>query len=255
MSLPSDAPALVLAVPGSYSPASDELAERIASAAQESCRGAGIRIGYLDGSTDALTEVAAEAVAATPFTAAVVVPLLAGPHPRLDAEIERAAARVPGQVIVAGQLAAHPLLAEALHTRLAEAGLARESRARGLSIASSPRGVLVLADRGPDAAKAAGVTAVLLAGRLAVPTAHASIDDRRGIETALARLDEAGAARAAIAPCVIGPETDPAELEAVSRDTGAPLAPVLGAHPAIAQLVAIRYGTALSSLAASETAG
>src|SRR5258708_28381992 len=48
-------------------------------------------------------------------------------------------------------LGPHPLLAEALHTRLAEAGLARAGRAAGLSIVTSTNGVLVLADRGEEA--------------------------------------------------------------------------------------------------------
>ena len=104
----------------------------------------------------------------------------------------------------------------------------------------------MLADRGEDAVKTAGVAAVLLASRLAIPAAPASIDDPAGIDAALARLREAGASRLAIAPCVIGPETDPGELEAVSAAIGAPCAQPLSAHPAIGQLVAMRYGAALA---------
>src|SRR5271170_1088992 len=136
LSLPSDAPTLLLAVPGS------------ATAAH--------------GPWPAL---------------AVLVPLLAGPHPRADAALRRAVAGAAGEVIVAEHLGPHPLLAEALHARLAQVGLARESRVRGLSISNAANGVLVLADRGEDAVRAAGVAAVLLAGRLAAPAMHASIDE------------------------------------------------------------------------------
>ena len=65
---------------------------------------------------------------------------------------------------------------------------------------------------------------------------------------AVMRLREMGASRVAIAPCVIGPETDPREIDAVSAATGALAAPPLGAHPAIGQLVAMRYGNALVGL-------
>ena len=112
-------------------------------------------------------------------------------------------------MILAEHLGPHPLLAEALHARLAQVGLARESRARGLSISNAANGVLVLADRGEDAVRAAGVAAVLLAGRLAAPAVHASIDDPQGIATAVEQLHAMGASRVAIAPCLIGPETDP----------------------------------------------
>jgi hypothetical protein len=99
------------------------------------------------------------------------------------------------------------------------------------------------------------VAAVLLAGRLAAPAVHASIDDPQGIASAATRLRDMGASRVAIAPCVIGPETDPRELDAVSAATGALSAPPLGAHPAIGQLVAMRYGNALVGLRPAGTMG
>ncbi len=151
--------------------------------------------------------------------------------------------------MLATHLGPHPLLAGALHDRLSEVGLARASRARGLNIAAGADGVLLIADRGPQAVSDAGVTAVLLAARLAVPVVPASIDDPTSVRSALERLREAGASRPAIAPCLIGPETDPAELTRLSSAIDAPCAPPLGAHPAIAQLVAVRYGEALARLA------
>jgi CbiX len=248
LSLPSDAPTLLIAVPGSASAASDRISGEIAEAAGESCQGAHIQVAYLEGSERSLSE-ALSAPAQGPWPAlAVVVPLLAGPHPRSDATLQRAVAGAAGEVVLAEHLGPHPLLAEALHGRLAQVGLARESRARGLSISNAANGVLVLADRGDDAVRAAGVAAVLLAGRLAAPAMHASIDDPQGVADAVMRLREMGASRVAIAPCLIGPETDPREIDAVSAATGALAAPPLGAHPAIGQLVAMRYGNALVGL-------
>jgi hypothetical protein len=225
--------------------------EEIVSTAETSVPGVEIRIGFLDGSQHALADnlhFDGEPAPEHPLHG-VIVPLLAGPHPTLDPVLARAAEGADGQVMIGAPLGPHPLLAEALHARLAEAGLARGSRSRGLSIATSTYGVLVLADRGEEAVKAAGVAAVLLASRLAMPAAPASIDDPVGIDAALARLREAGAERPVIAPCLIGPETPHHELEAVSNAIGAPYSAPLGAHPAVGQLVAIRYGAVLTRLA------
>jgi hypothetical protein len=253
LTLPSDAPTLLLAVPGSASEASDTISEQVAEAARMSCQGAEVRVAYLEGGARRLDEALADFGQGPWLAQAVVVPLLAGPQPRADAALQLAVASAPGEVVVAEHLGPHPLLAEALHARLAQVGLARESRARGLSISTAANGVLVLADRGDDAVRAAGVAAVLLAGRLAAPAVHASIDDPHGIASAIGRLRDMGASRVVIAPCVIGPETDPRDLDAVSAAAGALIAPPLGAHPAVAQLVAMRYGAALVGLPAADS--
>jgi sirohydrochlorin ferrochelatase len=240
-------------VPGSASAASDELSGEIADAAGESCQGANIQVAYLEGGERRLDDALAIPASGHWPALAVIVPLLAGPHPWADVALRRAVAGTGGQVALAEHLGPHPLLAEALHARLAQVGLARESRVRGLSISNAANGVLVLADRGEDAVRAAGVAAVLLAGRLAAPVVHASIDDPSGIALGVSQLRAMGASRVAIAPCLIGPETDPAELDAVGATTGALCAPPLGAHPAIGQLVAMRYGNALVGLQSADS--
>jgi sirohydrochlorin ferrochelatase len=250
LSVASDAPALIIAVPGSAAGPYVAAIEDIAATAESSCPGVEIRVGFLDGDAHGLTEnlgFDAPPTGDRPLNG-VLVPLLAGPHPVLDVAFGRAVDGTGGDVMLGAHLGPHPLIAEALHARLAEAGLARETRSRGLSISSSNYGVLVLADRGEESVQAAGVAAVLLASRLTLPTAHASIDDPAGIDAALSRLREAGAARPIIAPCMIGPETPQRDLDTVSNAIGAPCAAPLGAHPAIGQLVAIRYGAALTRL-------
>jgi sirohydrochlorin ferrochelatase len=255
ISVASDAPALVLAIPGAGNDHDSELADQIAGAAAESCPGVEIRIGYLTSETDSLREALtteptkagpAKDGAAAPRS--VIVPLLAGSHPTIDRHLEAVVNLLKATTMLAPHLGPHPLLAGALHDRLSEVGLARASRARGLNISAGANGVLVIADRGPQAVNDAGVTAVLLAARLAVPVLPASLGDSVSITAALERLREAGASHPAIAPCLIGPETDPSEPTQLSSAINAPCAAPLGAHPAIAQLVAIRYGEALARI-------
>jgi hypothetical protein len=250
LSVASDAPALVIAVPGSADSEHIATIEQIAATAETSCPGVEIRVGFLGGDAHRLTDCLRfdEVQAGERALGGVIVPLLAGPHQALDAALARVAEGAGGQVMLGAHLGPHPLIAEALHARLAEAGLARNARSRGLSISTTNYGVVVLADRGVEATGAAGVAAVLLASRLAMPTAPASIDDPASIDAALARLREAGAERPVIAPCLIGPETPRRELDAISSAIGVPCVAPLGAHPAIGQLVAIRYGAALARL-------
>jgi len=248
LTLPADAPPLVLAVAGVACPVSDGIAAEVTSAVGASCPGATIRVGYLEGSIRSLTEMLAAPGpdGMPPTQPSVIVPLLTGPHPRSDTALASAVAAATTPILVTGPLGPHPLIAEALHARLAEAGLARAARTRGLTITSLANGIIVLADRGDEAAKAAGVAAVLLSSRLAVPAAPASLGDQASLDAAIARLHAAGASRLAIAPCVIGPENDPGELAAACAATGAQRAQALSAHPAVSQLVAMRYGAALA---------
>jgi hypothetical protein len=248
LTLPPDAPPLVIAIAGAACPSSDELGADIADAVGVSCPGATIRLAYLDGADQSLSVLLGppDQDEAPPTHPAIIVPLLTGPHPLSDAVLTNAVATAAIPVILTGPLGPHPLIAEALHTRLAEAGLARAARTRGLSVSSPTSGVIVLADRGPEAAQAAEVAAVLLASRIAAPVAAASLGDQASVDAAIARLHAAGASELAVAPCVIGPETDPGELAAACEAIGAEHSAALSAHPAISQLVAMRYGAALA---------
>ncbi len=255
LTVASDAPALVLAVPGPATADSEELLSEIVLATGGSCPGVDIRVGFLGGADQSLDEAIAQGVAYPGQYAqtAVVIPLLASPHPAADAALAAVIGRAEAPVMLGAPLGPHPLLAEALHARLAEAGQARESRVRGLSIVTRANGVVVLADRGSEAAQAAGITAVLLAARLAVPVVPADLGDPAGLEVALAQLQAAGVSAPAFAPLVIGPETDLARIQAIADQMGAPCARPLGAHPAIPQLVSIRYGAALAGIGASSS--
>ncbi len=245
LSLPSDAPALVIAVPGAANPVSDDIAYGVANLASSSCPGADVRIGYVGGRKHHLAEVLHD-VLGEGRPPAVIVPLLAFPHPETDAAIARIASTAGGPVVVAGHLGPHPLLAEAVHVRLAEAGLARAGRAGRISIVTAADGLIVGAAGNQVTVQAAGVVAVLMASRLTLPVAPASLTDQGSLMEATNQLRAARVARVAVAPCVIGPELPPGTLEAITARTGAACARPLGGHPTVGQLVAIRYGAALA---------
>ncbi len=245
LSLPPTAPALVLAVPGTATPEAARVAAEIASAASSACPGAEVRIGYLEGAEDSLAPMVDELPHDGDMPGGVVVPLLAGPNPAAAQLLQAAVGATGTPLIVTDPLGPHPLLAEVMHHRLAEAGLARAGRAGRISVGNDADGVIVLAAGGQIAVQSVGVVAVLLASRLAVPVDAASVTDVASIHAAAERLLAARVSKLALAPCLVGPEAGPGQLEAITAETGIACAPPLGAHAALGHLVAIRYGAAL----------
>jgi sirohydrochlorin ferrochelatase len=240
------APALVLAVPGRASDESAQVVTEIMDAASGACPGVEVRAGYLEGSEFGLAATLEELPAQGGLPSAVVVPLLAGPHPAARSALTDAVGATGSQVIVTEPLGPHPLLAEVMHMRLAEAGLARAGRAARISVGNDADGIIVLAAGGEIAVQSVGVVAVLLASRLAVPVGAAEVSDPAGVEDAAARLRDAHVTKLALAPCLVGPEAGPGQLAAISTATGLPCAAPLGAHAALGHLVVIRYGAALA---------
>jgi hypothetical protein len=138
------------------------------------------------------------------------------------------------------------MIAEVLHIRLAEAGLARADRVRLFSIVTAADGIVIATVGGPDGAASANVTSVLLAARLALPVITASLDGGPSLQEAAMRLKEMGVSRLAIAPCFIGPEATRRDLDGLA--IGADYAAPIGAHSNIAKLAANAYGQALNSI-------
>jgi sirohydrochlorin ferrochelatase len=219
---------------------------RIAEMAGSSCHGAEVRVGYLRGGKDSLEEVLDGLGPRPAGPAAVVVPLLAFPNAEADEAIADVVAMSQTPLLTAAHLGPHPLLAEALHARLADAGLARAARVGRISIVTAADGVIVGTAGEEEAIEGAGVVAVLLASRLTMPVAAASLTDPASIKDAANRLREARVARVALAPCMIGPELTSGTLDAIAALTSTDCAPPLGSHSAVGQLVAIRYGAALA---------
>jgi hypothetical protein len=248
LSVPEDAPVLVLAAPGEPSPATRSIAEELASLARADVRGLDARVAYLEGEGGefpAVADVLAACPAHGPGPAAVVVPLLAGPEAATMKRLREAVAATRGAADLTDVLGPHPLLAEALHVRLSEAGLARADRARLFTVATAADGIILATVGGDEAVQAASVTGVLLAARLAMPVMASALDVEGAIAHTAEQLRASGAGRLALAPCVVGPEVPADMLVRASADAGCASADALGAYPAVGKLVLTRYTTAL----------
>jgi hypothetical protein len=262
---PEGAAALVLAVPGAPSSATRSLAEEVISIARSELPGLNARIGYLDGDdaeyptlVSALADSAAERIAlfeqakaagrevAEPEgPAAVVVPLLAGPDNALLRRIRQAVMDSRAPVELTDVLGPHPLLAEAVHVRLSEAGLARADRARLFTVATAADGIVLATVGGEEAVQAAGITGMLLAARLAVPVMAAALDVEGSVASIADQLKSSGSVQLAVAPYLVGPEVTEGLLDAAVKEAGCATAAPLGAYPAIGKLVLSMYTAAL----------
>ncbi len=233
----------MLAVPGDRPDVADEIASLTRAARAE----LDVRVAPLAGPAfdDVLRGLPGDRTA-------VVVPLITGPHPRMYQDIQAGLERTGVRATVTDPLGPHPLLAEALHVRLADAGLARADRIRQFSIGAAVDGVIVAAIGGVRAAQEADMTAVLLAARLAVPVIAAAVDGPPTVADAVGRLREAGAQRLAIAPYVIGPELDHEQLAKLAAEAGLGCGAPLGAHSSVVRLINLRYEVALEAAAGEE---
>lgn len=242
--LPPEAPALVLATLGDATGAVAELAALV----QGDNPQIEVRLAGLGEDGKALTAELEAAARERPEdgVAAIVVPILTGPHPVADRLIAMAVAASGASVTVTDSLGPHPLLAEALHIRLAEKGLARADRMRLLNVSSPVDAVILATVGGEKAAAEAQPTAVLLASRLTLPVVVASLDSAPAVADAAERLRGIGAQRIALSPCAVGPEIDPGLASGAAAEIGAECADLLGAHGLIADLTARAYGSVLA---------
>ncbi|MFE5185960.1 sirohydrochlorin chelatase [Streptomyces sp. NPDC056628] len=265
LAAPEGAPALVLAVPGTPSAATRGLAEEVVSIARSELPGLDARIGYVDGDDgefptlqSVLTKAAEERTAryeqalaagveakAPEGPVAVVVPLLAGPDSALLRVIRQAVMDSRVAADLTDVLGPHPLLAEALHVRLSEAGLARADRARLFTVATAADGIILASVGGEEAVQAAGITGMLLAARLAVPVMAAALDQEGSIASVAEQLLSSGSQQLALAPYLIGPEIDAALIEEAAQEVGCSAAEALGPYPAIGKLALSQYTAAL----------
>jgi hypothetical protein len=273
LAAPEGAPALVLAVPGTSSAATRSLAEEVVSIARSELPGLDARIGYLDGDDEfptlqsVLTHAAEERTArfeqaraagsdvtAPDGPVGIVVPLLAGPDNALLRRIRQAVMESRVAAELTDVLGPHPLLAEALHVRLSEAGLSRADRARLFTVATAADGIVLATVGGEDAVQAAGITGMLLAARLAVPVMAAALDEEGSIAAVAEQLRGSGSQQLALAPYLIGPELDAGLLDAAAKEAGCSAAEALGPYPAIGKLALAQYTSALG-IAPPQTQG
>ncbi|WP_181765189.1 hypothetical protein [Streptomyces albidus (ex Kaewkla and Franco 2022)] len=283
---PENAPALVLAVPGTPSGTIRSLAEEILSIARSELPGMDARIGYVEGDGEefptldgVLSQAAAEQQAAAVRAAelaaieasedgeaseeataaaaadaqsaaeerlvAVVIPLLAGPDAARMRQIRQAVLSSGTGAELTDVLGPHPLLAEGVHVKLSEAGLARADRARLFTVATAADGIILATVGGEEAVQAAGITGMLLAARLAVPVLAAGLDEEGAVARIAEQLRESGSTQLAVAPCLIGPEVSEGLLDAAAAEAGCAVAEPLGAYPAVGKLVASTYAAKL----------
>ncbi|MEU7701435.1 MULTISPECIES: sirohydrochlorin chelatase [unclassified Streptomyces] len=262
---PEGAPALVLAVPGAPSAAIRSLAEEVVSIARSELPGLDALIGFVEGDDSEfpslatvltvaatlrteryeLAVAAGREVSAPTGPSAVVVPLLAGPDSAQTRHIRQAVMDAGNTAELTDVLGPHPLLAEALHVRLSEAGLARADRARLFTVATAADGIILATVGGEEAVQAAGITGMLLAARLAVPVIAAALDQEGSIASVAEQLRGAGSEQLALAPYLIGPELADGLLDEASKEAGCASAEPLGAYPAIGKLVLSQYTAAL----------
>ncbi len=241
------------------------LAEEIVSIARSELPGLNAVIGFLDGDGEEypalagvlagtvalrteryeLAKAAGREVTEPEGPAAVVVPLLAGPDGTLVSRIREAVAESGAVAELTDVLGPHPLLAEALHVRLSEAGLARADRARLFTVATAADGIILATVGGQEAVQTAGITGMLLAARLAVPVMAAALDEEGSITAIAEQLRESGSTQLALAPYLVGPELPEGLLEAALKEADCAAAEPLGAYPAIGKLVLSKYTTAL----------
>lgn len=265
LAAPEGAPALVLAVPGTPGTAVRSLAEEVVSIARSELPGLDARIGYLDGDSGefpslqlVLTHAAEERTARYELAlaagmdakepdgpVAVVVPLLAGPDSATLRRLRQAVMESRVAAELTDVLGPHPLLAEGLHVRLSEAGLARADRARLFTVATAADGIILASVGGEEAVQAAGITGMLLAARLAVPVMAAALDQEGSIASVAEQLRSSGSQQLALAPYLVGPEIEPELIEEAAKEASCPAADPLGPYPAIGKLALAKYTTAL----------
>ncbi|MFD4631984.1 sirohydrochlorin chelatase [Streptomyces sp. NPDC058284] len=248
-SRPDPHPTLVLVAHGSRDPRALATVTALAERVREQRPGLAVRLGHIELNepllTGTLAELELDRLAVPEDRTAVLVPLLLGRGQHVKRDIPAAAAGVPGlDIRVAAPLGPHPLLAEALHARLVEAGWP----ARHTRTGARRRHAVVLAaagSRDPESAADTETAAALLAERLGVPVVPAYAAPTaacpRTVPQALESLAAQGRTRTAVAAYFTAPGRFAGQSVAAAPWLAA--AP-LGPHPALARLVLHRYDQA-----------
>ncbi|MEU6989384.1 CbiX/SirB N-terminal domain-containing protein [Streptomyces sp. NPDC046465] len=241
-------PTLVLVAHGSRDPRALATVTALAERVREQRPGLAVRLGHIELNEPLLTDTLGDLGTLAAHDGggrAVLVPLLLSRGQHVKRDIPAAAARVPALgTRVAAPLGPHPLLAEALHARLVEAGW--PARAPGASARRRRAVVLAAAgSRDPEAAADTETAAALLAERLGVPVvpAYAAPTEAcpRTVPEALEALAGAGRTRTAVAAYFTAPGRFASQCAAAAPWLAA--AP-LGPHAALARLVLHRYDQA-----------
>ncbi|MFE2279220.1 sirohydrochlorin chelatase [Streptomyces sp. NPDC059454] len=233
-------PSLVVVAHGSRDPRALGTVRQLLDRVRALRPGLPVHLGHIELNAPLLPDTLAE-LDAHGTGAAVLVPLLLsrGHHVKRDIPDMAAGARLHTRV--AAPLGPHPLLVDALHARLTEAGWrtpadAATRRASGIVLAAA-------GSRDPESRVDTGRTARLLAERLGVPVvpAYASAAAPT-VPDAVRALAARGRHRVAVASYFTAPGRFATECAAAAPGiASAPLA----THPAMAHLLLHRYDQAL----------
>lgn len=232
-------PTLVLVAHGSRAPRTPRTVHALLERVRELRPGLPVRLGHIELNEPLLPDT----LAALGTREAVLVPLLLSRGYHVKRDIPEMAAASRAHTHLAAPLGPHPLLVDALHARLTEAGwhtpqdeTTRRTSAVVLAAAGS---------RDPDAALDTARTARLLAERLRVPVVPAyATATTPTVETAVRALTARGRHRIAVASYFTAPGLFATQCAQAAPGTAS--AP-LGAHPAMATLILHRYDQALAA--------
>ncbi|MGC9497113.1 sirohydrochlorin chelatase [Streptomyces sp. WG7] len=223
------APALVVVAHGSRDPRALSTVRALLDRVRALRPGLPVHLGHIELNAPLLPDT----LAALGDGAAVLVPLLLGRGHHVKRDIPETAAAAPAHTRVAAPLGPHPLLVDALHARLLEAGWPARAE---------PDDAVVLAaagSRDPQSGAGTARTAALLSARLAAPVvpAYASAASPT-VPEAIRALTARGYRRVAVASCFTAPGRFATECAAAAPwIASAPL----GTHPAMARLLLHRY--------------
>ncbi|WP_274558182.1 sirohydrochlorin chelatase [Streptomyces spiramyceticus] len=237
---PPPRPALVAVAHGSRDPGALRTVTALLERVRELRPGLDVRLGHIELNEPLLPDT----LSGLPDGGgAVLVPLLLGRGYHVKYDLPQAAATAPHlRTRIAAPLGPHPLLVEALYARLIEAGWrASDAANRGSGVVLAAAG-----SRDPDSAADTRRTAAMLSERLGgvpVVPAYASAAAPT-VPEALRALAARGRHRVAVASYFAAPGRFAAQ--SIAAAPGVAAAP-LGAHPAMARLLLLRYDQALAA--------
>jgi sirohydrochlorin ferrochelatase len=227
---------LVVVAHGSRDPRALKTVHALLDRIRDERPGLPVHLGHIELNEPLLPDTLA-ALTALGTREAVLVPLLLGRGYHIKRDIPEMAAASGVHARVAGALGPHPLLVEALHARLTEAGWrapADEAARRESAVVLAAAG-----SRDPESKVDTNRMAGLLAERLGVPVVAAYAGTAAPtVPAALDALAARGRHRVAVASYFTAPGRFATECaEGAPWLASAPL----GTHPAMARLVLHRY--------------
>ncbi|MET7477814.1 sirohydrochlorin chelatase [Streptomyces sp. NPDC005648] len=232
-------PALVVVAHGSRDPRALGTVRALLDKVRERRPGLPVHLGHIELNEPLLPDT----LAALGTQEAVLVPLLLSRGYHIKRDIPEMAAGSRVRARVAGALGPHPLIVDALHARLVEAGwrTRMDEPTRG-------RSAVVLAaagSRDPESKLDTNRTAHLLSERLGVPVVPAyATTAAPTVPDAIEALTARGRDRVAVASYFTAPGRFATECaQAAPWIASAPL----GTHPAMAELLLHRYDQSLST--------